>query len=315
VGIRVESAPSTPPFYVEIPVPETVTLEATDGAVLSCRWYPSPNSESEGENVVPVIILHGWAGQRSQFEGLATYLQRRGHAVIVPDLRGHGASTTLRRANEQAAMKMKLAEDGDLEADGRPVPVPTVMDFMVRHDMETVKGFLTGKNNLGEVNLELLCVLAFEEMSIVAVNWAAHDWSRPQTAALKPGQDIKAMALISPPRSFRGATMAKALLHEIVRDRLSIMIAAGKHDASCYRDAIRLHVSLERKRAPLPGNDADRLKVQDLFLIGCDTTLQGVKLLNRPTFDIEKRIAAFIQLRLVNQRGDPDWAWRPRQQT
>jgi pimeloyl-ACP methyl ester carboxylesterase len=296
------------------PAPETVALEANDGAVLSCRWYPSPKSESDGKNVIPIIILHGWAGQGSQLDGLATYLRARGHAVIVPDLRGHGASMTLKRPNENPDMEMKIADDGDFEADGQPVAGSVVMDFMVRYDMETVKGFLTDKNDLGEVNMELLCLVAFDEMSIVAVNWAAHDWSRQQPADRKQGQDVKALVLISPVRAFRGATMAKALTHETIRDRLSVMIVAGKQDASAYRDATRLHTSLERKRAPLPRDDADRLKLQDLFLIGLNTSLQGVRILNQPSFDIEKKIAAFIQLRLVNQRSHRALAWRQRRQ-
>ena len=104
--------------------------------------------------------------------------------------------------------------------------------------------------------------------------------------------------------------MTKALAHEIVRDKLSVMIIAGTQDPAAYGEATRLHTSLKRKREPLPKDDAERLKAQDLFLIGLNTSLQGGKLLGRPTFDIEKKIAAFIQLRLVNQRDDPKLAWR-----
>ena len=196
---------AAPPPEVAVPSPVTETLETKDGAVLSCRWYPSPNSKEDGKNVVPVMILHGWGGQSSQYDGLATELQKKGHAVIVPDLRGHGGSTTLKRPNEAKNVKLKIAENGGFEADSRPVAVNLVMDYMFRYDMERVKAFLTQKNNDGEVNIELLCVVAFEASAIVAVNWAAQDWSWPQYAALKQGQDVKALALISPRIETSGA--------------------------------------------------------------------------------------------------------------
>ncbi len=130
--------------------------------------------------------------------------------MIVPDLRGHGGSTTLKRPNQNANVKLKSPRMGLSRPDGRPVSVNIVMDYMVRFDMETAKGFLTQKNNNdpGEVNIELLCVVAFQESAVVAANWAAQDWSWQQFPALKQGQDVKAIALISPPdRDFKGATM------------------------------------------------------------------------------------------------------------
>jgi predicted alpha/beta-fold hydrolase len=116
----------------EIPKHSIETVKTGDGQILSCRWYPSPKSKDDGKYVVPVIILHHWGGEGIQFDALATLLQQRGHAVIVPDLRGHGNSTTLSRPNEDIDMEMKVADDGDFEVDGRPVPISVVMDFMVR---------------------------------------------------------------------------------------------------------------------------------------------------------------------------------------
>ncbi len=63
---------------VELPAPETVTLETKDGVALTCRWYASPTSKDGGKNVVPVIILHGSGGQSSQYDGLASDLQKVG---------------------------------------------------------------------------------------------------------------------------------------------------------------------------------------------------------------------------------------------
>ncbi|MEV8612146.1 alpha/beta hydrolase [Amycolatopsis sp. NPDC051373] len=56
-----------------------------DGAVLACR------SLGEGR---PLVLLHGFTATGSQWlnQGPAASLAARGHRVLVPGLRGHGAS-------------------------------------------------------------------------------------------------------------------------------------------------------------------------------------------------------------------------------
>ena len=44
--------------------------------------------------------------------------------------------------------------------------------------MEAIKRFLMTKHNAGELNIDKLCVVGVE-FGLVAVNWAAHDWSWP----------------------------------------------------------------------------------------------------------------------------------------
>jgi hypothetical protein len=179
--------------------------------------------------------------------------------------------------------------------------------------MEAVKAFLMERNNAGELNIELLCVVGVEQTCIVALNWAKQDWSWPQGPDIKRGQDVKALVLISPVKVFKGAHASDALKHEIVKNKLSTMIVVGKQNASLYRDVKSLYSTMERGRPAFPRDDRERLKVQDLFLITATTTLQGEKLLD-PRFDIDKKIGAFIQLRLVNQRAHPALAWRERRQ-
>src|SRR5262249_22426606 len=61
-----------------------------DGTLIKATYYPGLNKEK----TVPIIMLHGYKGNRSEFAPLALYLQKeKGHAVLVPDLRGHGEST------------------------------------------------------------------------------------------------------------------------------------------------------------------------------------------------------------------------------
>ena len=72
----------------KIPAPEEIEIETADGVAIQATYYPS----YLGKKAVPVLLVHGWEGRRTQFEPLAKYLQAEGNAVIVPDLRGHGSS-------------------------------------------------------------------------------------------------------------------------------------------------------------------------------------------------------------------------------
>ena len=62
-----------------------------DGLAVRAAYFAS--SLTERTSAVPIVLLHSWKSDgRKEFEGLAKYLQAEGHAVLVPDLRGHGQS-------------------------------------------------------------------------------------------------------------------------------------------------------------------------------------------------------------------------------
>src|SRR3989304_4268313 len=73
------------------PEPKDVVLRTSDGLELHATFFPG----MDGKESVPVILLHAWKEDRHDYLSLAGYLQSFGHAVIVPDLRGHGDSRTL----------------------------------------------------------------------------------------------------------------------------------------------------------------------------------------------------------------------------
>jgi pimeloyl-ACP methyl ester carboxylesterase len=275
----------------KIPEPEDVTLETKDGYNIRATWYAGTGKKAS----VPIIMVHGWDGQRGDYDLFAKWLQGNfGHAILVPDMRGHGESTTRRMPNgetrqiETASLGRKDIED-------------------MIWDLEACKKFLRERNNDGELNIESLCLIAGGEGCIPAVRWTVLDWSAPRLRSFKQGQDVKALVLLSPVLTFKGASMREALAHPVIRRTLSVMIVAGKEDRSGSSEARRMFTSLESQRPKVSKDDAP--DKQDLFFDQPPTSLSGTKLLG-PGVETPGRIANFIKLRLSNRQAEFAWSER-----
>ncbi len=278
----------------KIPEPEDVTLETKDGVSIRATFYAGLGKKAS----IPVIMVHGWEGQRGEYHALAKGLQSLGHSIIVPDLRGHGQS-----------MSQKLPDGTSKELDPSRFRQAD-LDGMIR-DIEACKRFLMDKNNQGELNINSLCVIAAEFGCIPAMKWTALDLTAPRLLAMKQGQDVKAVVLLSPLQAFKGVTMREALMVPAIRSELSMMIAAGKQDSKGTSEAKRLHSSLENFRPKLPTDPEEIKKKQDLFLVQPETSLQGTKLLGSG-LPVMANIAKFIELRLMNKQADYPWSDRSR---
>ncbi len=255
--------------------PQDVTIKTRDGVSLEATYYAS----KLGKDAVPVILLHGAKGRRGDFTSLALHLQEAGHAVIAPDLRGHGDSTNTRSGDRTGNLSR-----ADLAA-------------MVTQDTEAVKNFLILRNNEAELNIDKLCLVGLRMGSVVALNFAARDWSWPPLATGKQGQDVKALVLISPPWSYRGLRINEAIAHPQVRSALSAIIFVGKGGSKEAAEAKRLYSTLVRYRpTPPPEEIAEK---QTLWLRTLPTTLQGARLLNEKRMGLEEMIEKFIEVRLV----------------
>ncbi len=268
----------------EIPAPEDVVLKTADGLLLHATWYAGTKEKES----VPVILVHGFKGSRKDFEALAVYLQKQGHAVIVPDLRGHGDSTEFRRGVGTRNDKIEAASlrQGDFAA-------------MIAGDLEAIKGFLKEKNNEGELNLDKLCVVGSEMGALVATGFAQQDWAWPPLTTGKQGQDVKGLVLISPEPNFKGLRMADAMNDAAVRTQLSILIIAGKRKGNFKTEANRLYDGFKKYHT-----DPEK---KDLFLFLPDTPLQGTKLLSEPSLEVHLYIADFIGQ--IEKQENP-WAER-----
>ncbi len=272
-----------------------VELESPDGVELKMKYYQG----SSGKDSIPVLILHDWESQASDYEPLATFLFKQGYAVAVPDLRGHGGSVYI---------NVKKSRFGEPERETLEIDKFKAADIvkMVKYDIETVKRHLIQRHNAGELNIDKLCVVGVGVGSLLALNWAVEDWNWPVLAIGKQGQDVKALALISPPTAFQRVSFDRALNHKDVRSRLSIMIAYGKQDARANRAAESLFGKFSRYHPKPPEGKEQELTT--LFKFGFDTSLQANQLLAQEQFQVKERIDAFIQLRIAPK--DIEWVER-----
>ena len=278
----------------ELPAPVEVSghkLLAADGLQLSATFYPG----TRGQDTVPVILLHMWKGSGKDYAGLAPTLQRQGHAVLVPDLRGHGDSAG-------GAFGGRKLDAAKLSANHY---------YEMRYgDMELLRKFLVEKNDAGELNLNKLCIVGAEMGAVVAVYYALNDWTQIRREANRAAaaQDVKGLVLISPDWDFRGMPLNKPLGHPLVRSVISMMIVVGKEDSRSLGEANRVHNVLKKYHVdPEKLEPEDRDKI-DLFYIQAPTKLQGTKMLGVRGLRVEWAIARFIELRLVNQ----DYPWYQR---
>lgn len=268
-------------------------LMTQDGVQLRATFYPGPRAKQS----VPVILLHSYKGDRKEFNTLAPVLQQQGCAVLVPDLRGHGESTSTR---------------GGITLDATRMPVEQ-FEAMVYKDMPTLKRFLTQKNDDGELNLSKLCLVGSEFGALVAVNFTRYDWT-PLSYGDRPPMDVRALVLISPPRTQFGLQLQQPLTlnanPEMVKS-LSILLLVGKEKGSgrMADEVGRLYKTLKKHHPDPP--EEEKAEKTTLFYGEMPTKLQGAKMLGVKALKVETLIANFVELRLGKQTS-PEFNWRER---
>jgi pimeloyl-ACP methyl ester carboxylesterase len=270
---------------VKIPAPVEVRLDSIDGVsklVMHCTYYPSPMlADENGKEVIPVLLLHGRGGTRGDYAFLAKFLQNEGHAVLVPDLRGHGDSSEL----IVGAGRVKLDPDKMRKGD---------FNLMVK-DLESVKSWFLQKNNAEELNMEMLVVVGSDMSSVTAMNFALRDWEVPELISYKNCKDVKALVLLSPERKYEGTSMDVALKHPVVGHKLSIMIAEGKKNNAGMAESNKILKLLERQH--LETSAEKKKEDKEIVFYAEDTSLQGTKLVTQGT-RVAPIIAQFIQFRV-----------------
>lgn len=226
-------APKVKKEKIETPEVEVVEIQSKDGVLLKCLWYGGTNEKE----TIPVIMLHEWGGNREQMAEYARSLQeKKGHAVIVPDLRGHGESTNTRFGDKLELDKF------------RPDQIAAAVA-----DIEACKKFLVKKNNDGELNIDLLTVVAEGVSCIHAVKWAVGDWQYSYFGGIKQGSDVKSLILMGAPKSYRGIKLTQDVKNGIFtgspKQSLSMMFL-GDADAGekSVRETKSIYQGMKRLR-------------------------------------------------------------------
>lgn len=277
----------------DFPEPRTVIRKTTDGLLIRCTYYYGCLDEKKKKDTVPVLIVHDYGEEARDYDGLATFLQHQGHAVLVPDLRGHGGSTSLENGAQFTASDLdrRLREGVAL----------------MLNDLEAAKTFLMEENNRGELNIEMLTVVGVGAMgSVVAINWTASDWSWRDLPGRKQGKDVKSLCLLSPEQSFKGVTARDAITHNPFLQneyliKSSIALIVGKNDRTSRTETQRIYDAVVRSHTVN----------KDLFKLEKDTLLSGRKMLD-PSLRLgtEGNIAKFIELTVVANRNNYPWRMR-----
>lgn len=244
----------------ETPAPEDVVLATSDGVKLTTTYFKPAAPDGEQAKAIPFILLHDWEGDRTQLLKYGAFLQSAGHAVIVPDLRGHGESTVV-------------------EGLGKPIDAKKFRRnevSSVAMDIERCKKYLVKRNNEGEVNIDMLSVVAVGETSVLAVEWVLNDWFAfaPFNAnGIKQGQDVKSLVLVSPRKKLKGlslnANWKNSLYTGANGNGIPLMIIWGSGDDEAAKDSESLFKLAEKSRP-------DPKKIEDPEEREKATTLVGV---------------------------------------
>jgi alpha-beta hydrolase superfamily lysophospholipase len=282
---------------------QTTTLVTKDGVELHVEYRPATKAkktakDDKASDVVPVLLLHMAKGSGRDWRPLAESLQRAGHAVIVPDLRGHGKSTQVKRGGRTGRIDQATMRKEDYER-------------MVTLDLEQVKKFIIEKNNEGALNLRKLCIVGAEMGAAVAINWAALDWSWPPLATGPQGQDVNGLVLITPIWGYKGMSIVNATKQAGVQRAISALIIVGAQDSANLNDARRLHQTLAKFRVDYSNAPREEWEQkQNIFFQTPKTSLEGTKMLGERSLRVEEAILDFIRMRLVDKEAQ--WAVRKR---
>ncbi len=257
----------------KFPAPEVVTLETKDGVTLTCTWFaPEPAGLSEkpagntaaptarvnaaGKSTAPFILLHDWDRSRADLLYLGRFLQLSGHAVIVPDFRGHGDS---------------LAVAGSSKAIDRTRFRKKEMATLLG-DIEACKKFLMRKNDAGVLNIDLLNVAAVGKSAILAMQWAISDWSWAPVGSIKQGQDVKSLILIAPEQKLKGISAKPLLKHPLFvggpADPLPLVVVYSALHPESVEESTEIYDGIKKGRARYAKMwremMAERLKAKEL---------------------------------------------------
>ncbi len=284
----------------EIPPAEHVMLVSKDRVEIRATYFPGMH-----EKETPcAILVHDWGRSRADLLPLAEYLQKeKGCAVIVPDLRGHGESTSVEGLTKPLNYE-----------DFRRAEIETMW-----LDIDACRKFLQDKNDEGLLNLDMLTVVAVGKIAPIAAFWCADDWRWPPIGGIKQGQNVKGLVLISPERRLQGVSMSQLIKHPLfsggVPDPLAVLIYWGRNNSDANREAEAIYKTMDRKRPKVDEelSGEESLRKKSLFRVSFRSSLAGQEFLERYASEIYSGIAMFIEIKIIERKDEFRWQKRNRE--
>ncbi len=267
--------------------PIKIKLIAKDNFEFFATYYPGIH----GKKTPALILLHDVLGSSEDLSELAAFLQLRyGYAVLTPDLRGHGDST----------------KTGDVEIDPEKITRAEFESFLL--DIEACKKHLIARNDEGELNVDLLTVVAVGKSCIPTVNWSLRDWSFPALAGLRQGQDVKAIVLISPEQLFKGVRMTNSLRDGLftgkdVAEPLRVLLAVGNGDSELLKETEAIREIVERNRKTTK-------EIIDGLWVLADYPTNGAALTKAESGDLQLLIGQLVFLEIFQKADLFPWQVR-----
>ena len=279
-----------------LPAAERILLESKDGVELRAQWFGGVN----GKKTLPIILVHDWDSDRSTLSNFAARLQKDLEAaVIVPDLRGHGESMTVK--------------GGEDELDRNRFKKNQLLTFV--NDIDACRRFLQTKNDEGELNLDLLTVIACGKSSVHGVNWCIEDWSWQSVGGVKQGQNVKALVMVSPRKKFKSVSISQSLkapLYARGSDGIAVLVVYGEGDPGSAKDGATIHDGLKKSRKePTEYSSADeRNERQTVYEMVLPTNATSTDLVNENSDKMINALKLFLELKVLAKKDD--YAWQSR---
>ena len=161
------------------------------------------------------------------------------------------------------------------------------------------------KNNLGELNIEMLAILTVGKMAAQAVQWSVNDWKWEPIGGIKQGKDVKAILMISPERKLKGMSMAQNLKTNLFTGKgataLAVYLAWAQDDETADREGKSIANSLEKSRSKL---SIPLFQQREPY----NTDLTGTGLVANPKHKIVfNDVATFIEDIIVKNKDVLPW--------
>lgn len=267
----------------------SVMLNTVDQWQIPITYFPSPKDRDS-----PVVLLmHNRLSNRQVWKnGFAERLQSLGYAVISVDLRRHGES---RGPNSEP----KAEKAGDFKA----------RDYkaMVAGDLEAVKKFIFEEHQKQNLNMRKMGIVAPEMSAALAVGFAWRDWlKKPHNDGLNlrtstpRGQDVRALALISPEYQIKGFGSCNSALKMLRRREAGVafLMVWGENDRLDEGDSQKFYDKLiGAKNVP-----------KRFYRKTYSSDLRGTDLFSQQS-DLQEQLVAFLRIHVL-ELSDP---WQNRQ--